>query len=379
MVKWRTMERVPADRSSEAFSRRQRLCERVRASKHLVLRPADFTPTRDDFEVIGAFNPGAVAVDGQVMLLVRVAERPRETRGNFVALPRFTNGSDLTVDWVRRDEVEFVDPRVVQLLESGCVRLTFVSHLRVVPLTGGRRAAGLETAAFLPREPWEEFGVEDPRITRLDGRYYFTYVAVSRHGAATALASTEDFRQFRRHGIIFPPENKDVVLFPERIDNLYVALHRPNGRTPFTPPEMWLARSADLVSWGRHDPVFAEKAGWESGRVGAGVPPIRTPLGWLELYHGNRRPTGPGEVGQYVAAALLLDANDPRRIIARSVEPLFSPTEAFEREGFVADVVFPTGIIARGDSLMVYYGASDTYTGAVELSLEETLASLQPL
>ena len=87
----------------------------------------------------------------------------------------------------------------------------------------------------------------------------------------------------------------------------------------------------------------------------------------------------PGQVGQYVAAAIVLDADDPRRVIARSIEPLFSPTEPFEREGFVADVVFPTGIVARGDSLVVYYGASDTYTGVAELPLQEMLASLQPI
>jgi beta-1,2-mannobiose phosphorylase / 1,2-beta-oligomannan phosphorylase len=372
------MEREPADRSSASAShRQQRFFEAVRASKRLLLRPGDFAPSRGDFEVIGAFNPGVAEAAGRVVLLVRIAERPLENRPGFVSLPRYTNGSELTVDWVRRDEVEFVDPRVVQLLETGCVRLTFVSHLRVVTLADADGAPAIEGAAFRPEVPWEEFGVEDPRITAIGNRYYFTYVAVSRHGAATALASTDDFRTFTRHGIIFPPENKDVVLFPEPIDKQYVALHRPNGRTPFTPPEMWVARSADLVAWGGHAPVFAEKSGWESGRVGAGAPPIRTDAGWLEIYHGNRRPTGPGEVGQYVAAALLLDLKDPRRVIARGIEPLFTPTEPFEREGFVADVVFPTGVVAREGSLVVYYGASDTYIGVAELSLQDTLETLQ--
>jgi predicted GH43/DUF377 family glycosyl hydrolase len=374
------MEREPADRSSApSFQRQQRFLETVRASKRLLLRPDDFAPSRGDFEVIGAFNPGVVEVNGRVVLLVRIAERPGEDRAGFVALPRFTNGSELAVDWVRRDEIEFVDPRVVQFLETGCVRLTFVSHLRVVTLADADVAGAIEGAAFRPEESWEEFGVEDPRITAIGKRYYFTYVAVSRHGAATALASTEDFCEFTRHGIIFPPENKDVVLFPQRIDKQHVALHRPNGRTPFTPPEMWIARSADLTAWGEHAPVFAEKSGWESGRVGAGAPPIRTDDGWLEIYHGNRRPTGPGEVGQYVAAALLLDLHDPRRVIARSIDPLFTPTEPFEREGFVADVVFPTGIVARDESLVVYYGASDTYTGVAEISLRDALASLQAI
>jgi beta-1,2-mannobiose phosphorylase / 1,2-beta-oligomannan phosphorylase len=373
------MEREPTDRSDALSLQRQRLFETVRATKQLVLRPGDFSPSRDDFEVIGSFNPGVIEADGQIVLLVRIAERPRAARSGFIALPRFTTDSGLVVDWVREEEVEFIDPRVVQLLETGCVRLTFVSHLRVVRLNGPASVAQVAEAAFLPEKSWEEFGVEDPRITAIDGRFFFTYVAVSRHGAATALASTDDFRRFTRHGIIFPPENKDVVLFPQRVGNQYAVLHRPNGRTPFTAPEMWIARSPDLFSWGGHEPVFAEKAGWESGRVGAGAPPLRTPLGWLELYHGNRRPTAPGAVGQYVAAAIVLDAENPSRVVARSVEPLFSPTEPFEREGFVADVVFPTGIVARDNAFVVYYGASDTYTGVAELPLRETLASLQPI
>jgi predicted GH43/DUF377 family glycosyl hydrolase len=373
------MEREPADRLSALSFHGQQFVESVRSSKRLLLRPDDFAPSQDDFEVIGSFNPGVIEVGGRVVALVRIAERPRETRPGFIALPRSTDGSKLAVDWVRRDEIEFVDPRVVQFLETGCVRLTFVSHLRVVTLAEGGAAKAAEGPAFRPQEPWEEFGVEDPRITALDDRFYFTYVAVSRHGAATALASTDDFREFTRHGIIFPPENKDVVLFPERVGKHYIAMHRPNGRTPFTQPEMWIARSTDLTAWGDHAPVFAEKCDWESGRVGAGAPPIRTDRGWLEVYHANRRPTVPGEVGQYVAAALLLDLNDPRKVIARSVEPLFAPTEPFEREGFVADVVFPTGIGVRDDSLLVYYGASDTYTGVAELSLSDTLGSLQAI
>jgi beta-1,2-mannobiose phosphorylase / 1,2-beta-oligomannan phosphorylase len=373
------MEREPVDRASASSFQRQPFVETVRASKRLLLRPADFAASRNDFEVIGAFNPGVAEVAGRVVLLVRIAERPRESRTGFVPLPRFTDGAELAVDWVRRDEIEFVDPRVVQFLETGCVRLTFVSHLRVVTFDNSDDSRPVEGPAFRPQEPWEEFGVEDPRITAIGKRFYFTYVAVSRHGAATALASTEDFREFKRHGVIFPPENKDVVLFPEQIGEQFVALHRPNGRTHFTPPEMWIARSADLISWGEHAPVFAEKSGWESGRVGAGAPPVRTDAGWLEIYHGNRRPTGPGQVGQYVAAALLLDADDPRRIIARSVDPLLTPTEPFEREGFVADVVFPTGIVVRSKTLLVYYGASDTSIGVADLSLKDTLASLEPV
>jgi len=350
----------------------------VTRHRRLLLRPEDFVPSDDDWDVIGTFNPGAAILDGQVVLLVRVAERPRERRSGYVALPRWDGNHVRVIDWVREDAVEAVDPRVVRVKATGLARLTSVSHLSVVYCGDGREVERVGTA-FFPQGDCETYGVEDPRITYADGRYYITYVAVSRHGAATALASTRDFVSFQRHGIIFPPENKDVVFFPEQLDGCYTALHRPNGATPFTSPEMWLARSDDLIQWGWHEPLTAGWADWESGRVGAGAPPIRVEQGWLAIYHGNRRPTRPGDVGSYQAGALLLDADDPARVLRRSVEPILTPTEAFEREGFVPDVVFPTGIVERGDSLLLYYGAGDTYAAMTEMSVAELKRALKPL
>src|SRR6516165_2863428 len=188
-----------------------------RLSTRLLLRPGDVPPSRDDFEVVGVFNPGAVRVGDEVVVLVRVAERPRERRPGFTGLPRWGPAGGLTIDWVPDAELEPVDPRVVRRKADGLVRLTFTSHLRVVRCGGGRAVQEVTGVTFRPQEDVEEFGVEDPRITPLDGRFYFTYVAVSRHGPATALASTTDFRTFQRHGVVFCAENKDVVLFPERI------------------------------------------------------------------------------------------------------------------------------------------------------------------
>ena len=222
------------------------------------------------------------------------------------------------MEWVPDAELEPIDPRVVRRKADGLVRLTFLSHLRVVRCGDGRSVESVTEVCFTPQSEWEEFGVEDARITPLDGRFWFTYVAVSRHGAATALASTTDFRTFDRHGIIFCPENKDVVLFPQRVGGAYAALHRPNGATPFTRPEMWLARSPDLTHWGRNEPLYGGSGAWETGRIGAGPPPIRTADGWLALYHGNRHPTRPGEVGAYAAGALLLDLENPARVLCRT-------------------------------------------------------------
>jgi predicted GH43/DUF377 family glycosyl hydrolase len=341
-----------------------------------MLRPSDLEASRDELEVAGVFNPGAIAVDDGVVLMVRVAERPKEKRPGFTALPRWEAGSGVVVDWVPDEELELLDPRIVRRKRDGLVRLTFTSHIRVMRSKDGR-SMDSEGARFLPESEYEEFGVEDPRITRLGDAFYVTYVAVSRHGAATALASTTDFRRFERHGIIFYPENKDVVLFPEQIGGEYVALHRPNAATPFTKPEMWLARSPDLIHWGRQEHLPVGTSPWETGRAGAGTPPVRTPRGWLEIYHGCRKAQSESGVGVYSAGALLLDLDDPARVIGQSAEPVLVPESDFEREGFVPNVVFPTGIVERHDTALVYYGAADTATAVVEFSRTELLDALR--
>jgi beta-1,2-mannobiose phosphorylase / 1,2-beta-oligomannan phosphorylase len=347
-----------------------------RLSTRLLLRPHDVPASRDDFEVVGVFNPGAVRVGDEVVLLVRVAEQARERRPGFTGLPRWGPAGGLTIDWVPDAELEPVDPRVVRRKADGLVRLTFTSHLRVVRCGGGRAVQAVTGVTFRPQEEVEEFGVEDPRITLLDGRFYFTYVAVSRHGPATALASTADFRTFERHGVAFCPENKDVVLFPQRTGGTFAALHRPVCGTPFTRPEMWVARSPDLTHWGTHAPLSVSGGEWQSGRVGAGPPPVRVPGGWLAIYHGNCHPTRAGEVGTYYGGALLLDPEDPARVLRWTVEPFFRPEADFEVAGFVPNVVFPTGIVQDRDSLLVYYGAGDAVTAVAEYSLGKLLDAM---
>ncbi len=341
-----------------------------------LLGPEDLRPSRDGWEVIGAFNPGAAVVGDEVALLVRVAERPCERRAGYTGLPRWDSRLGPIVEWVKEEALEVIDARMVRRKEDGLLRLTSLSHLRVIRSRDGRTVDPVEGAWFEPLGPWEEFGVEDPRITRIDGTYYITYVAVSRHGAATALASTRDFDSFERHGILFPPDNKDVVLFPERIGQEYVALHRPISAAPFTAPEVWLARSPDRLHWGQHEPLTWSASSWEADRVGAGPPPVRTSRGWLTIYHGSQKSPVPGQVGAYSVGALLLDLENPAQVVGRTNGPLLVPEAPYDRQGFVPDVLFPTGLVQRGDRVALYYGAADTATAVVELSLEEILSSL---
>jgi predicted GH43/DUF377 family glycosyl hydrolase len=159
-----------------------------------------------------------------------------------------------------------------------------------------------------------------------------------------------------------------VVLFPERIGGQFVALHRPNPAQHFSPPEIWQATSSDLIHWGGHAPLLGGTEQWDAGRVGAGAPPLRTNVGWLEIYHGNNRRTGEIGVGMYSAGALLLDLENPSRILVTRGEILVPETD-YERKGFVPNVVFPTGVVAKGETILVYYGAADESCAVVEVRL----------
>ncbi len=341
-----------------------------------LLRPSDFKPSHAELEVIGAFNPGAIQTEDGVVLLVRIAEQAKERRLGYTALPRWdTRTKRVALDWVQDNEIAPVDVRVVRSRKHGLIRLTFISHLRVIHSKDGRNIDSVDGGWFAPETEYEEFGVEDPRIVRIGDTYYITYVAVSCHGVATALASTRDFKTFRRHGIIFPPENKDVLLFPEKIGEFYYALHRPNAASPFTKPEMWIATSPDLAHWGQHEQFLGGTDIWDMGRIGGGTPPLRTPRGWLEIYHGNSRREEDANIGTYSAGALLLDLDNPKHIVGRSGQ-IFVPEMDYEIEGFVPNVVFPTGIVQADDRLLVYYGAADTFSGLVEFSFKELLNSV---
>ena len=347
-----------------------------RLSEHLLFRPDDLAPLRDDFDVIGVFNPGAVEVDQDLVLLVRVAEKPRPCRSGYTGLPRREVDGQITIDWVPDEEWQTVDQRVVRRRSDGLLRLTSISHLHVFRSLDRASTDWAAGPLMVPDSSLEEYGIEDPRITKIEGRYWITYVAVSRHGAATALASTQDMKSFDRHGLIFCPENKDVVLFPQRFSGHYVAIHRPSPHAQFSSPEIWLGRSPNLLHWGQHEYLLGGTAEWEAGRVGAGAPPVLLREGWLVMYHGSRRVLSGSAVGAYSAGALLLDRDNPAHILRRSHQPIMTPTAAYEQSGFVDNVIFPTAMIARGDILSVYYGAADSRVGVVDFSQEEMLAAL---
>ena len=209
--------------------------------------------------------------------------------------------------------------------------------------------------------------MEDPRITYLDEeeRYCITYTAVSDMGAMPALLITKDFNEFHRMGVIFPPENKDVVIFPRKINDLYYACHRPVPDGIGT-PDIWLASSPDLINWGNHRHVCGvTKDGWESGRIGSGAPPIYTDKGWLHIYHGADRQN------RYCLGAMLTDLEQPDRIIAKTENAILEPEMEYEVEGFFGNVVFSCGCLLEDGMLIIYYGAADDKIARASISLEE--------
>ncbi|MCT0213500.1 MULTISPECIES: glycoside hydrolase family 130 protein [unclassified Synechococcus] len=338
-----------------------------------LLRADDLAPSQEDLRVVGVLNPGAVATADGVVLLIRVAEAPRQARPGWVGLPRWDPEAGCVItDWLPQHEVIVLDARVVQIRQTGLLRLTSTSHLRVVRSPDGLQLAAAESQILRPSQACEAYGIEDARITPIDDRYYITSVAVSCHGAATTLSSTRDFHSFQHHGVIFCPENKDVVLFPERIGGQYQALHRPTTAHAFCRPEIWLASSPDLLHWGRHQPLLGATAAWDRGRIGAGTPPIRTPEGWLAIYHGNNKGEGESGVGRYGAGLLLLDPDQPA-LIRRAGKLILVPELDYECRGFVPDVIFPTGIILQGETVLIYCGAADSACGVVALRLSDLL------
>jgi predicted GH43/DUF377 family glycosyl hydrolase len=186
-----------------------------------------------------------------------------------------------------------------------------------------------------------------------------------------SLASTRDFRSFRRLGAIFPPDNKDVAIFPEKIGGRYYALHRPSS-SGFGRPEIWLAESPDLLCWGNHRHLMGlREIAWDDRRIGGGAVPFRVTEGWLEIYHGA------DHLNRYCLGAVLLNADEPWKIIARGERPILEPEAPYEASGFFGGVVFTCGALAEDDLVKIYYGAADTSIAYAEIPLEDILKGLR--
>jgi predicted GH43/DUF377 family glycosyl hydrolase len=268
------------------------------------------------YQANAVFNAGATRIDGETLLLMRVEDR----RG--------------------------------------------ISHLTAARsrdgVTGWRIDPQPTLAPSPETHPEEIWGIEDPRLTRLDnlGLWTVVYTAFSRGGPLVALATTEDFKTFERKGVVMPPEDKDAALFPVQFNGRWAMLHRPVSPSAVVGAHIWISFSPDLKHWGDHMVVLPARQGgwWDANKVGLSPPPLETDRGWLILYHGVRT-TASGCI--YRLGLALLDREDPTRLISRSDEWAFAPEEDYEVLGDVDKVVFPCGWTVDGDEVRLYYGGAD--------------------
>jgi predicted GH43/DUF377 family glycosyl hydrolase len=288
------------------------------------------SPTDLPFRGSSVLNPGATEQDDEVVLILRVEDR---TGSSNLHVARSKDG---VTDWK------------------------------------------IETKPILrygePEWRYEEWGCEDARITYIskEKRWYITYTAYSSNGAAVALARTDDLVKAERVGLIFSPNNKDAVLFPRKFDGRWAVLHRPDAGGI---EHIWSAYSPDLVHWGEPHCVVPELGGaaWDGVKVGAGPPPILTKYGWLLIYHGVK---AYGSQLVYRAGVAMLDKDRPHKVVARSPNWIFQAEAQYELSGLVPNVVFPTGLLLRGDELWMYYGAADTCVCLATAKLDNILAEL---
>lgn len=335
-----------------------------------IMRPSDLKPGIEGMEIACLLNPGVFRMDGKTWLVLRVAERPKQVEGK-ISFPVYNEKGEIVVLHFDVDDpdLDASDPRVI--MYKGQNYLTTMSYLRLVCSEDGVHFH--EDAAYPPifgQGFQESFGIEDCRVATMEDGYFLTFTEVSPVAVGVGLIETKDFKNYNRHGMIFPPHNKDCAIWAEKVNGMYYAFHRPSS------PELggnyiWLAESPDRIHWGKHLCVATTRPGkWDSVRVGAGAAPIKTEKGWLEIYHGAN------EENRYCLGALLLDLNDPTKVIARSEDPIMEPIADYEQTGFFGNVVFTNGQLVDGDTVHIYYGASDEVICSATFSIDEILRSL---
>jgi predicted GH43/DUF377 family glycosyl hydrolase len=285
------------------------------------------------YPVNAVFNPGATTVDGETVLLCRVEDR----RGlSHLTVARSANGVD---SW----------------------------RIDAEPLIAGD-----------PDRLHSLWGVEDPRITRIDelDGWAIAYTAYGPEGPCVALAITQDFREAEPIGVVMTPEDKNASLLSRHVDGHFILFHRPHSHQSGR-ADVWLSRSDSLRSWTAPEPVFGAREGawWDSMRVGMGPPPLETPRGWLGVYHGVKEMVG-GQI--YRVGLVLLDLGNPAKVLRRTTEWVLGPAAPYERVGDVPNVIFPTGMTHDPitDELRMYYGAADCAVAMASARLSDVLEQL---
>jgi len=323
------------------MTRREPIMERSRQNP--ILTRDSIPPIPPELvDVTSVFNPGAIKFQGKYILMMRVQSRSRET---FLVVAESTDGERFT----SRNEI---------------VRLEGLEKL-------GKRV----------------YHIYDARLTRLDDAVYMMFAMDMEGACHLGLASTRDFSRFTFLGMATDDDTRNGVLFPEKVGGRYLRMDRPNRsevdggvRTGST---IWLSESDDLLRWKRVAPLISGRFHYWDEFIGSGPPPVKTRQGWLHIYHGVAGHFGSANI--YQAGVVLLDLNDPSKVLGRCRFNVLEPRELYELAGQVPNVVFPSGMIveqydAQGfvlpDSpVKVYYGAADTVIGLATTTVRHLLAA----
>ncbi len=355
----------------------------------LIASPKDYTPLREDFKVVGAFNPGVTSVKTdkglETILYVRVAETPTKRITGKVLLPFFDiknkERSPLVLDY---DVMDIKDLKEIYkkdvIPKNGPSRLRHISLPRMVILDENRNIIERrQEPAIYPSWEYDRFGLEDVRITHFeDGRYFVTYATPHREfGVNSHILSTRNVRNPKSLERVTSdntprPEirGKDAAIFPEKVPSPstteiikkgkpeYGSFIRPNDFSDLSIPGVWVSYSPDLVHWGQNHRLTVSQNGEVTG---TGSPPVKRPYGWLEAYHETTRENGKIK---YVTKLMVLDLKEPWKILTLS--SLFSEREdcreLLPEEGYMPNVEFTTGIIVDDGRTDFHKGICDEWS-----------------
>jgi predicted GH43/DUF377 family glycosyl hydrolase len=333
--------------------------------------------------VLGAFNPTAVRLPNKKILLYLRISEGFDMKADVLKFPKIISDKyDIEIEKIPRKQLERERKSYAHLDHHA--RLEHISHFNKVILdeTGFNVEEIDEKPIFTGTDKDGNYGVEDPRIVKIGKNYYMTYVSISyTEDICTSLAASSNLKDWKRKGIIFRKQNKDVVLFPEKIKGKYVALHRPQGDFEFNGPSIWISHSKDILYWGDEKMIMEVRDNaFDSERIGAGPPPIKTEKGWLLIYHGTKVFR---EKLIYSVGAALLDLKDPSKIIARSSpnKPLLFPEKKHEKRGYISNVIFPTAAIwdLNKKDLLIYSGAGDKVTTVKKIPIDYIFKNMVPV
>jgi beta-1,4-mannooligosaccharide/beta-1,4-mannosyl-N-acetylglucosamine phosphorylase len=306
-----------------------------------ILTRADIPPIPPELvDVTSVFNPGAIKHGDTYRLMLRVQSRSRET---FLVMAESNDG------------------------------VHFISENKIVDFKG------------IEKIKEKIYHIYDARITKLEDRFYIMFAMDMQDGCQLGLGVTDDFKAFEFLGITSNEDIRNGVLFPEKINGKYYRMDRPNKSRhtggPTSGSTIWLSESANLVDWMPTAPLIDGRFHYWDEYIGSGPPPVKTRKGWLHVYHGVAGHFGSSNI--YQGGVILLDLNDPSKVLGRCRCNILEPREIWEVAGQVPNVTFPSGMIveefdAEGFALLnsevkIYYGAADTSVGLLITSISELL------